>query len=264
MDLKKICEGASEIICRTGEFIRKERNLLSADKVEVKGTHNFVTYVDKEAEAQLIIGLNRLFPKAGFIAEEGTRVPGKDVFKWVIDPLDGTTNYIHGAPPYSISVALMENDNVILGIVLEIFSSELFYSYLGAPAFLNGHEIHVSANAELSGALIATGFPYNNFDRMTPFMKSLDYFFLNSAGVRRLGSAAVDLAYVACGRYDAFYEYNLNPWDVAAGAFLVNQAGGNTSDFSGGNGYIFGKEIAAANNLVFEDFLQKVGQFMNV
>ena len=263
MDLKKICGEAVEVVRHTGDFIAGERTKFSIDKVEEKGQHNFVSYVDKEAESKLVGGLSRILPQAGFIVEEGTVKKKDKIYNWIIDPLDGTTNFIHGSPPYAISVALMQEKEVILGIVLEIVMSELFYSYKGTGAFLNGKEIHVSKTKSVDESLIATGFPYNNFTRLESFMHSLEHFFLNSHGVRRLGSAATDLAYVACGRYDTFYEYNLNPWDVAAGAFIVQQAGGRVSDFKGENDYIFGNEIVASNNEVFDEFRRKVGEFMN-
>ena len=264
MNLEKICRQSLEIVRHTGDFIAGERMKLTMDQVERKGKHNFVTYVDKRAEELLVDGLHKIVPEAGFITEEETNVVQKEEFNWVIDPLDGTTNYIHGSPPYAVSVALMKEKSVILGIVYEIVSSEMFCSFLGSDALLDGKRIHVSATDSVSEALIATGFPYTRFARLEPFMRSLSHLFLHSHGVRRMGSAATDLAYVACGRYDAFYEFNLNPWDVAAGSFIVQQAGGNVSDFRGGDDYIFGNEIVASNREVFKEFRQIIGEFMNV
>ncbi len=263
MDLKKLCNEVNDLVKDVGHFIREERKQFSEGQFETKGKHDFVTYVDKEAEVQLVEGLGKLLSGSGFIAEEGTSNTKGEVYNWIIDPIDGTTNYIHGCPPYSISVALMEQDKIVLGVVYEIVAKECFYSYLGASAFLNGETIRVSQRSTVADSLIATGFPHSYFDRMEPFMKSLDYFFVNSHGVRRLGSAAADLAYVACGRYEAFYEYNLSPWDVAAGAFIIQQAGGTVADFSGGNNYLFGSEIVASNRAVFKEFQSKVDQLMN-
>jgi len=263
MDLGKICQKSIEIVKQTGAFIAEERTKFTLDKIETKGRHNFVTYVDKGAEELLVEGLHKIIPEAGFITEEGTRCVRKEVLNWIIDPLDGTTNFIHGSPPYAISVALMKEGAIVMGIIYEIVSSELFYSFTGDAAYLNGNIIHVSGNNRISESLIATGFPYNNFARIDSFMNSLNHFFLHSHGVRRMGSAATDLAYVACGRYDAFYEYNLNPWDVAAGSFIVKQAGGGVSDFKGGNNYIFGNEIVASNKAIFKEFQKKVGEFLN-
>lgn len=263
MDLEVLCKEAIALVKEVGEFIREERKKFSSENIQTKGRHNFVTHVDTGAEKLLVEGLSRLLPSSGFIAEEGTGSSENNTYNWVIDPIDGTTNFIHGSPPYAISVALMENEEVILGIVYEIVKSECFYSYKDSEAYLNGIPIKVSDTAQVTDSLIATGFPYSNFDRLSPFMKSLEYFFTHTHGVRRLGSAATDLAYVACGRYDAFYEYNLNSWDVAAGAFIVNQAGGKVGDFKGRGNYISGKEIVASNKLIFNEFQNLVDQLMN-
>jgi len=220
--------------------------------------HNYVTYVDKTAEQMIVDGLLKLLPESGFIAEEGTSDKKGETYNWIIDPLDGTTNYIHGLPPHAISIALMENDKAVIGIVYEICLDECFYTWRGAKAYLNGKEIKVSTAKTVKDSLVATGFPYFDYSKLEPFIKSLAYFMKNSHGMRRIGSAATDLAYVACGRFDAFYEYSLSPWDVAAGAFLVEQAGGKVSDFGGGNDYIFGKEIVATNSNIFNEFLNVV------
>ena len=263
MELEQLCTKVIKIIENVGQFIREERKQFSSGNIELKGKHDFVTYVDKSAEEQLVNGLGKLLPDSGFIAEEGTSDIRGEVYNWIIDPIDGTTNFIHGSPPYAISVALMKHDEIVLGVVYEIVAKECFYSYSNAPAFLNGTKIQVSERASIADSLIATGFPYSYFERLKLFMKTLDYFFVNSHGVRRLGSAATDLAYVACGRYDAFYEYNLKPWDVAAGAFIIQQAGGVVADFSGGNNFLFGKEVVASNKMVFKEFQSKVNQIMN-
>jgi myo-inositol-1(or 4)-monophosphatase len=262
MDLKSICFDAIEIIKNTGAYIAGEIKSFDKQKVESKGVHDFVSFADKSAEQQLVMGFSGLLPEAGFIAEEQTVAQTDAQYKWVIDPLDGTTNFIHGLMPFAISVALMDNDEVILGIVYEISRDEVFYSWKGDKAYLNGNEIKVTDAPTVKDALIATGFPYYNYDRLPQFMETLDYFMRNSHGLRRLGSAATDLAYVACGRFDAFYEYSLSPWDVAAGAFIVQQAGGRISDFSGGDNYIFGKEIIATNGNIFDEFLSNVKNIM--
>jgi myo-inositol-1(or 4)-monophosphatase len=263
MDLKQLCNDVIDLAKKVGSFINNEQGDLLAKNIESKGKHNFVTYIDKEAEKQLVYQLKKLIVKSGFIVEEGTSTIKGKVYNWIVDPLDGTTNFIHNAPPYAISIALMEGAEIVLGVVYEITRNECFYSYRGSNVFLNDTQIQVSTINKVSDSLIATGFPYSNFGRLNSFMKTLEYFFNNSHGVRRLGSAAADLAYVASGRYDAFYEYNLNVWDVAAGAFLVEQAGGRVSDFSGGTKYLFGKEIVASNSAVFDEFQQVIGRFMN-
>ena len=263
MDYKTICYHTIELSKDVGDFIRNERKKFVQQKITAKGKHNFVTYVDKQAEEQLVNGLSKIVGGSGFIAEEGTAGHTDEKYKWIIDPLDGTTNYIHGAPPHSISIALMEENQLVLGVVYEITLDECFYAYNGSKSYLNGEEIHVSDTPSVGESLIATGFPYHDYDRLQNFMKTLDFFFHNSHGVRRLGSAAADLAYVACGRYDAFYEYGLHAWDVAAGAFIIQQAGGKVSDFCGGDNYLFGEDIIATNNHIFHEFKSIMDKFMN-
>lgn len=242
----------------TGKFLRKERENFSLSRVMVKGRNNFVSDVDKSAEEQIVASLRGLLPEAGFIAEEGTAGCSNERYRWVVDPLDGTTNFIHGLAPYAVSIALMDGDEVVLGVVHEAVADECFYAWKGSKAFLNGREIHVSEVAAVETSLIATGFPYYNFDKIQRYMNSLAYFMRQSHGMRRLGSAATDLAYVACGRFEAFYEYSLQPWDVAAGSLIVRQAGGKVSDFSGGSSYIFGQELVSTNANIYEEFLEIV------
>lgn len=263
MSYESICKKVIEIVSQTGGFIAEEAKKFSTKNIEVKGLHDFVSYVDKGSEQRLIEGLHKLIPEAGFIAEEGTRGYNNEQLKWVIDPLDGTTNFIHGLPVYSISVALMDGDKIMLGVVYEINLKECFYAWKGSPAFLNGQTIRVSQAQSIKDSLIATGFPYYDFHKMKAYLDSLEYFLQNSHGARRLGSAAVDLAYVACGRFEAFYEYSLKPWDVAAGAFIVQQAGGKISDFSGEKNYIFGKELIASNSLIFDELLAIVKKYLS-
>ncbi|MDI3521088.1 MAG: monophosphatase [Anaerophaga sp.] len=260
-DYREICEKTVEIARETGLFVKNYR-LQNKPDVESKGRNDFVTQIDKASEKKLVEALGRLLPEAGFIAEENTSDKQGSIYNWIIDPIDGTTNFIHGLFPYAISIALQENNKIVAGVIYEAGMDECFYSWAGGPALLNGNEIHVSETSKIADSLIATGFPYTNYSLINNFMDTLDFFMRNSHGVRRLGSAATDLAYVACGRFDAFYEYNLKPWDVAAGAFLVQQAGGKVSDFKGGNNYLFGKEIVCANSLMFDEMQQVIEQIM--
>ena len=254
----QVCDVAKQ----AGEFIRKEASKFSASDVEVKGLHNFVTYVDKGAEKIIVDRLQEILPEAGFITEEETNTTRGERFNWVIDPLDGTTNYIHGLPPYAVSIGLLENNLPVMGVVYELTLDECFYAWKDSPAYLNGKEIRVSDRTKVKDSLIATGFPYCDFQLMRPYINCLEHFLQNSHGVRRLGSAATDLAYVACGRFEGFYEYSLSPWDVAAGTFILQQAGGRVSDFSGSINYIFGKELVAANEFIFDEFLKTVRRFL--
>ncbi len=234
-------------LCReVGDFIMQECASFDRNRIEQKeGFNNLVSYVDKESEKRLVNSLSYLIPDAGFLGEEGTSVKGKNGYQWIIDPLDGTTNFTHAFPLFAISIGLALNDEVVLGVVYEMNRKEMFHTVKGQPAYCNGKEIKVSPIRVMHESLLATGFPYSDFDKMDAYLKVIQSFLKRSHGVRRLGSAATDLAYVACGRFEGFFEYNLNPWDVAAGAFLVRQAGGIVSDFSGGNDFLYGKEICA-------------------
>jgi myo-inositol-1(or 4)-monophosphatase len=248
MDYQKICEEVCLLAKDIGSFLKSEINKLKNEDIETKGLHDYVTYVDKASEKKIIKRLSEILPEAGYIVEEKTITKHSDDFNWIVDPLDGTTNYIHGLSCYSVSIALMKKDKVMLGVVYEVNLDECFYAWEGNPAYLNGKEIHVSSASKVADALLATGFPYYDYSELGKYMILFTYFLQNSHGIRRLGSAAVDLVYVACGRFEGFFEYGLNPWDVAAGAFIVQQAGGKVYDFKGGNNYIFGKQLIASNN----------------
>jgi len=261
--MQKLCQDVCALTKQVGIFIRNERLKFSADRVEIKGKNDFVSYVDKTSEQKIIEALSVLLPDSGFIAEEGTSSKKGAVYNWIIDPLDGTTNFIHGIPCYAISIALMRDNKLILGVIYEINQDECFYAWEGSKAYLNEKEISVSKSKTLADSLLATGFPYYNYERQDEYMDLLKYFMKHTRGIRRLGSAATDLAYVACGRFDGFYEYSLQPWDVAAGVFIVQQAGGKVSDFKGGDDYIFGKEIVAGNNFCFDEFSGAIKTYFN-
>lgn len=255
--LDKLLDDARLIIQDAVLFLRNERKVFSADVVEFKGFNDLVSYVDKTSEEILVKGLQKLIPNAGFITEENTLTLKDRDYVWIIDPLDGTTNFVHGIPCYCVSVGLTYNQELILGIVHEVNLDECFYARQGGGSFLNGTKIQVSTIPTLSNSLVATGFPYHDFKQMKEYMEVFDFCMKNTQGLRRLGSAAVDLAYVACGRFEVFYEYGLNPWDIAAGALIVKEAGGYVSDFKNENNFLFGKEIIASNSAVHAE-LQKV------
>ena len=254
MNLEKLCFEVCDIAKSAGAFIAGEREKFNLGDIEVKGKANFVSYVDKQAEIQIIDNLRKLLPESGFIAEEGTAQSSDEKLKWIIDPLDGTTNFIHGLPPFAVSIALMDQDELILGVVYEITQDECFYAWKGGKAYLNGKEIKVTTAATTGDSLIATGFPYSAMDMLDPFIVSMRYFMIHSHGLRRLGSAATDLAYVAAGRFEAFYEHGLKPWDVAAGALILKQAGGKVSDFNGTDSFLFNGQIVASNSAYYGEF----------
>ena len=256
-DLKQLCVDVRKCVLETAEMIRNERKHFKAKSgVEVKGHSNFVTYIDKLSEEKLVSTLSELLPESGFIAEEGTSSKKGEVYNWVIDPIDGTTNFIHGLTPYAISVALMRNSELVLGVVYEISHDEMFYAWEGSKAYRNDEVISVSENSEHQEALIATGFPYYDMGKLQPFMNSMIEVMEKTAGVRRLGSAAMDICYVACGQFEAFWEYGLHPWDVAAGALILKQAGGKVCDFNGDDGFLFNGELVASNSNYFSNFYE--------
>ncbi|WP_317898315.1 inositol monophosphatase family protein [Aurantibacillus circumpalustris] len=245
---------------KAGAFIRRERENFNYSKVEIKGLNDLVSYVDKTAEEIIVKDLQLIYKDAGFIVEENTLNEKKE-FNWIVDPLDGTTNFIHGIPSYAVSIALEHKGEILLGVVYEVSRDECFSAQKNGGAFLNGIKIKVSQRLTLSDSLIASGFPIYNFDRLENYLNALKYFIRHTHGVRRIGAAAVDLCYLACGRVDAFFEYNLKPWDVAAGALIVQEAGGSVCDFSGKDNWLFGKEISATNNLLTKEFNKVIKRF---
>lgn len=261
MNLQQLTIQVTNLARAVGKMLEKELKSFSRDQVETKGIHDFVSYVDKSSEEILVKELHKILPEAGFIAEENTETKKGERYNWVIDPLDGTTNFIHGIPLFSISIALMDGDEIISGVVHEVNQNECFYAWKNSKAYLNGNEIKVSDAKTLSESLLATGFPYYDYSRLKPYMEMFEFLMHQSHGIRRLGSAAADLAYVACGRFEGFYEYGLHPWDVAAGALIVKQAGGIVSDFSGKGDYIFGKEIIATSCNIHKEFLTELKKY---
>jgi myo-inositol-1(or 4)-monophosphatase len=248
MDAATAKQNVIQACLTVGDFIRKEGLAFDRSRIEFKeGFNNLVSYVDKEAEHMLVDALRKIMPEAGFITEEGTASTHDQLeYNWIIDPLDGTTNFLHGLPPFAISVALAHKDQTVLGVVYEVNRDECFHAHQGGGAFCNTNRIHVSPIDTLGESLLATGFPYYHSDKMESYLTIIRTFLNKTHGIRRLGSAAVDLAYVACGRLEGFFEYNLNPWDVAAGAFIVQEAGGKVTDFKGENNFLFGGELIAA------------------
>lgn len=261
MNLELLTLEVASIARKAAAFILEERQHFSSGKVEVKGRNDFVSYVDKGSERIIVTALKSLLPEAGFIAEEGTEVASDAAYRWVIDPLDGTTNFIHGMPFFAVSIALLHQDQPIIGVVYEMNRDEMFTACKGGGAQLNGAAIHVSDTANVASSLVGTGFPYYDYHLLDEYLALFKHLMQFSRGLRRPGSAATDLAYVACGRFDAFYEYSLSPWDVAAGVLLVTEAGGSVTDFNGGDNAIFGKTIVATNARVHNEMLDLVRQF---
>lgn len=262
IDLQHTLNEVVKIARRAGEFIRHEGERFDRSKIQEKGLNNLVSYVDMEAEKMIVQTLKFTLPDAGFITEEGTESGKADVYNWVIDPLDGTTNFMHGLPPYSVSLALLENDEPVLGVVYVINSDECFHAIKGGGAFCDREQIHVSDVKEFKDGLYITGIPYTVFDKLDQFWELFGYFTKNSHGVRRLGSAAADLAYVAAGKAEGFFEDGLNPWDVAAGALIVKEAGGIVTDYTGGENWLYGNQIIAGT-AVQPEMIKVINKFWN-
>ena len=253
--LKPILDLCQEV----GAFQCEHLNQVSQNQVEDKGLNQLVSFVDQQSERKLTEALTVLLPGSRFIGEEfASQERETSGYTWVIDPLDGTTNFLHGLPVFSISIALLDEGRPVLGVVHCPALGETFTAVRGEGAHLNGQRIQVSSNSELSKSLLATGFPYYEFGKMQPYLELLQVFMKGTQGLRRMGSAAIDLAYTACGCFDAFFEMNLSPWDIAAGMLLVEEAGGKVCDFSGGDSVLFGQEIIACSANLFPDFFPAV------
>lgn len=253
MDVQVYLEAAQEAARAAGKLLKE--NLNSSMDVSYKGEIDLVTNFDRQSQSVLFEHLSRRFPAHDFLAEEDLCQDKGSLFRWVIDPLDGTTNYAHNFPVFCVSVALRRRKDILLGVVFDPTREEMFSAIRGEGAFLNGLRIRVSAVEDLGRSLLATGFPYdirrspvNNIDNFTNFI-------LRAQDIRRCGSAAMDLCYVACGRFDGFWELKLKPWDVAAGALVVEEAGGRVTDFSGREFDIFGAECLASNGLVHQQMV---------
>jgi myo-inositol-1(or 4)-monophosphatase len=263
MELKGITDNVIAIAREVGAFIRSEASSFTRDKAEYKGLNDLVSYVDKTAEEMLVEKLSRILPESGFITEEATIQKTGPTYNWIIDPLDGTTNFIHGIPTFAISIALQREKELVAGVVYEINRNEMFHAWAGGGAYLGGTPIRVSGAKDISSTLLATGFPYYNFSKQEEYLQAFSELMRSCHGLRRIGSAAVDLAYVAAGRFDGFFEYNLNPWDVAAGALIVQEAGGNVLDFSGGTDFILQRELIAGSPAIAEQLLETLKRHFN-
>ncbi|MEQ9402158.1 MAG: inositol monophosphatase family protein [Cyclobacteriaceae bacterium] len=246
MNLEQITNQVAELAMEAGAFIREERKNFNRDLVELKGKSDLVSYVDKETEKMLVTRLSEILPDSGFITEEKTTIQETKDYTWIIDPLDGTTNFVHDIPNYCVSIALMNNGEIVSGVVYEIANNECFSAWSGGGTRLNSELIKVNQDARIRDCVFATGFPIYNFEKIDDYLKILNELMKNTHGLRRMGSAAADMAYVACGRYGGYFEYNINAWDIAAGVILVQEAGGTVTDFSGGNNFLFGREMISA------------------
>lgn len=248
-----VCDVARE----AGSYIRKERQGFSPEQVERKHAHDYVSYVDKGSEARIVKALRELLPEAGFITEEGSAGRTDEQYVWVVDPLDGTTNFIHGFAPYAVSIALIRGREQLLGVVYEIVGDECFYAWQDGGAYVDGRPLHVGTSS-INDALLCLQLPYNS-DAYKPVIKQLiDRFYGNVGSIRMIGSAAIALCYVAAGRLDGYAERYIGQWDFMAGALIVKEAGGRVTDYSGEDYFLEGDSVVATNGIIHDDLQEAV------
>ena len=239
-----------------GDIIVRSMDKIDRLTITSKRNNDFVSEVDRKAEEAIIDILRQSYPEYGILAEE-SGVQGEDAeFQWIIDPLDGTTNYLHGFPQFAVSIALKQKDRIIAGVIYDPVAQELFTASKGDGAQLNGKKIRVSGKVGLKGSLLSTGFPYHDQSYLDTYMKTMTQLMAPAAGIRRPGSAALDLAWLAAGRTDGFWEFNLSAWDIAAGILIVREAGGLVTDFQGEDDCLKTGDIIAASPKVFPEMMK--------
>ncbi|MBN2206637.1 MAG: inositol monophosphatase [Candidatus Aminicenantes bacterium] len=253
-DQPELLAAAREAALETGRMLRSA--LAEEVRISFKGEVDLVTQFDGRAQQMIDARLRARFPAFGILAEEGLSRDTGSPYRWIVDPIDGTTNFAHRFPVFSVSIALEKDGEGLLGVVYDPMRDEMFWAVRGGGAFLNGAPVRVSATRDVGRSLVATGFPYDL--RVSPEnnVRHFNNFILRVQAVRRCGSAALDLSYVACGRFDGFWELKLKPWDVAAGALIVREAGGRVSDFAGGGVPSFHSDLVATNGLIHDGMLE--------
>ena len=266
IDMQQLTLSVCKVAREAGAYINKERASFSLDKVERKHAHDYVSYVDKGSEQLIVKALRELLPEAGFITEEGTAKEDVSAishqssdFVWVVDPLDGTTNFIHGFAPYAVSIALCQGREIVLGVVYEIVSDECFYAWQNGGAWIDGRRERLRVGtSEINDALLCLQLPYNS-DAYKPVIKRLiEHFYGNVGSIRMMGSAAIALCYVAAGRLDAYAERYIGQWDYMAGALIVKEAGGRVTNYAGADDFMDGDSVVATNGIVHNDLLQAI------
>jgi myo-inositol-1(or 4)-monophosphatase len=260
-DLKVLTLQVCEIARGVGKFLRAQRESLSMDDVEQKRSHDYVSYVDKQSEEQLVSALRLLPVKAGFITEEKTASYHDESYCWIIDPLDGTTNFIHHYSPSAISIALRHGDEILIGVVYEICANECFYAWKGGGAYLNENVIKVNIANDIDKALLCLELPYD-FEKYGGLgLHLIRTFYGRAGGIRMNGSAATALCYVAAGRLDGWIERYIGPWDISAGILIIREAGGKVSNFKGCADCLDGDDIVASNGVIHADLLDAIANY---
>jgi myo-inositol-1(or 4)-monophosphatase len=257
-------EPAIDAAHRAGAIILDNLGRVSEHDIRVKAASDFVTRVDRESEQVIIDAISQRYPGHQFLAEESAKGNVSDSYCWIIDPLDGTTNYIHGYPVFSVSIALAFAKEVILGVVFDPLRDELFAAEKGMGMLLNGKRAVISPVTNVKDSLVATGFPFRNKGIISQYLKAFTNIFAHVSDIRRAGSAALDLAYIACGRCEGFFETGLSPWDIAAGALMIEESGGVVTDFDGGRDYLINGSIVAGVPEIQSFLLREVQKVFSV
>ena len=256
-DLQELTFAVCDIARRAGAYIREERKKFSLESVERKHAHDYVSYVDKGSEQLIVAALKELLPDAGFITEEQTAQRGLSPLCWVVDPLDGTTNFIHQYPPYAVSIALLQGKDIMIGVVYEICADECFYAWKGGGAYVDGSRLHVSTQ-KIQDALLCFQLPYNSDAYKPTIQRLIDTFYGNVGSIRMCGSAAMALCYVAAGRLDGYAEQYIGQWDFMAGSLIVMEAGGIVTDYSGSSDFTQGNSVVATNGIIQNNLLEVI------
>ena len=266
-NLEKITRLVCQVAREAGSYIRKERASFSVEKVERKHAHDYVSYVDKGSEQMIVKALRKLLPEAGFITEEGSAGHTDEQYVWVVDPLDGTTNFIHGFAPYAVSIALCKGRQIVVGVVYEIVSDECFYAWQGGGAYCEmrnekGEMRDVKSlkvgTSGINDALLCLQLPYNSDAYKPVITRLINHFYGNVGSIRMIGSAAIALCYVAAGRLDAYAERYIGQWDYMAGALIVMEAGGCVTNYEGDDYFMEGDSVIATNGVVHQDLMSAI------
>jgi len=251
-------EIAKKAALAAGKILKEHYGKLSPSSIRQKAVNDFISYVDEQSEEKIISIIKKAYPGHSFLAEESGLQKSDENYQWIIDPLDGTTNYIHQIPVFAVSIALKMKGELLLGVIYNPVSDEMFWAEKGQGAYLNDKSIRVTDKGDMSQCLIATGFPFKAKHLLPLYLDAFAAIFYTSRGMRRLGAAAIDLAYVAAGRFDGFWEIGLSPWDVAAGAVIVREAGGQVSDFWNKPYFLHNNYIVASNGRIHKNLLEQV------
>ena len=257
IQLEQMTKEVCNVARRAGAYIAAERKRFHDESIQRKHAHDYVSYVDKGSEHLIVEALRQLLPEAGYVTEEGTATYDSEQYCWVVDPLDGTTNFLHQFPPYCVSIALCQGHQILIGVVYEITTGECYYAWQGGGAWLNGQPLHVAAHS-LNDALLCLQLPYDSDAYRPVIHRLIDNFYGTAASVRMMGSAAMALCYVAAGRLDGYVEKYIGRWDYMAGALIVQESGGCVTDYDGNEDFTQGNSVVATNGIIHQQLLDSL------